>query len=206
MAPEEDRSLDSWLDSLLDSGSPKGSESKPVVAETTLPILKESTPKKIGRGHRRHPIGITPKYWTVARIKALSEELLEWIKKPDSLLLMDFFVERLVNDHLARGWLEEHTFFHDAYETALNWQRSLLLKKGLNRQHDARFSEFALRNLYPKDMNKDKAEQAKVTAVENDKYINRQTLVLFNNGLKSMGSPPIEVKSEDVTESDDIPG
>jgi len=80
---------------------------------------------------RRHPI-------SEQGLSRLGEQLIEWSRSEDALVLEDFFRERGIHDTTYRQWKERNTLFRLRYETARGNLGSRREKGAINRTYSER--------------------------------------------------------------------
>lgn len=87
-----------------------------------------------------------PKKYTDEFIENEADELIKWLKNPNSIWFEDFANYRDYSPRLLSIWAKQNKSFSEAYERAKLWQKSLLIKGGLLNNYNSNFTKFVLIN------------------------------------------------------------
>lgn len=90
--------------------------------------------------------GGRPVKYTKDFIENEADALLEWLKKEDSLWFEDFALERGYDPNLFSMWASENEKFSGVYNRAKSWQKSLLIRGGLQNKFNANIVKLVLFN------------------------------------------------------------
>ncbi len=90
--------------------------------------------------------GGAPEKYSVEWIAQEAEAFLEWMKRPDSIFIKSFAVERGYHSNRLVEFAEKSIEFSCVYKISKDWQESRLINYGLFNQTNSGLTKFVLAN------------------------------------------------------------
>ena len=107
-------------------------------------------PKGSNLGHPSYPgseKGGRPAKYTDEFIENEAEELLLWMKRPDSIYFKQFSLERGYHWNRCLLWAKKNEKFRDAHLLLKDWQESKFAIGGLTKIYDSSLTKFMMLNV-----------------------------------------------------------
>ena len=113
-------------------------------------MLRRTKKMPAPKGHKPFPGGETgglQKIHTIEFIDAEAEAFDEWMRKPDSIYIKSFALQRGYHPNRLAEFAKKSERFTGVYERAKQWQEEKLLLGGLKGEFVASFTKFAMANI-----------------------------------------------------------